>query len=83
MWFIGGEVEQETSAPLLKEIPEPPLYIFWALENEVKTSLHLSCSRKNLTEGILSSSVVWMYVTIKQKHVIETVGKQMCLELVL
>ena len=54
MWFIGGEVEQE----ILKEIPEPPLYIFWALENEVKTSLHLSCSRKNLTEGILSSSVV-------------------------
>ena len=25
MWFIGVEVEQETSAPLLKKILDPPL----------------------------------------------------------
>ena len=25
MWFIGDEVEQETSAPLLKKILDPPL----------------------------------------------------------
>ena len=25
MWFIGVEVEQETSAPLPKKIPDPPL----------------------------------------------------------
>ena len=25
MWFIGFEVEQETSAPLLKKILDPPL----------------------------------------------------------
>ena len=27
MWFIGVEVEQETSAPLLKNILDPPLLI--------------------------------------------------------
>ena len=27
-------------------------------------------------EGILPSSVVWMYVTVKQKHVIETTRKK-------
>ena len=26
MWFIGVEVEQETSAPLLKKIVDPPLH---------------------------------------------------------
>ena len=25
MWFIGVEVEQETSAPLLKKVLDPPL----------------------------------------------------------
>ena len=25
MWFIGVEVKQETSAPLLKKILDPPL----------------------------------------------------------
>ena len=25
MWFIGVEVERETSAPLLKKILDPPL----------------------------------------------------------
>ena len=25
MWFIGVEVEQDTSAPLLKKILDPPL----------------------------------------------------------
>ena len=27
MWFIGIEVEQETSAPLLKKILDPPLLL--------------------------------------------------------
>ena len=27
MWFIGVEVEQETSAPLLKKILDPPLLL--------------------------------------------------------
>ena len=27
MWFIGVEVEQETSAPLLKKFLDPPLKI--------------------------------------------------------
>ena len=27
MWFIGVEVEQETSAPLLKKILDPPLEV--------------------------------------------------------
>ena len=27
MWFIGVEVEQETNAPLLKKILDPPLCI--------------------------------------------------------
>ena len=31
MWFIGVEVEQETSAPLLKKILDPPLYMYLAL----------------------------------------------------
>ena len=29
MWFIGAEVEQETSAPPPKKILEPPLHKFW------------------------------------------------------
>ena len=28
MWFIGVEVEQETSAPLLEKILDPPLFFF-------------------------------------------------------
>ena len=27
MWFIGVEVEEETSAPLLKKILDPPLLL--------------------------------------------------------
>ena len=27
MWFIGVEVEQEMSAPLLKKILDPPLFL--------------------------------------------------------
>ena len=27
MWLIGVEVEQETSAPLLKKILDPPLFL--------------------------------------------------------
>ena len=29
MWFIGVEVEQETSAPLLEKILDPPLFFFF------------------------------------------------------
>ena len=32
MWFIGVEVEQETSAPLLKKILDPPLGLVVAYE---------------------------------------------------
>ena len=28
MWFIGVEVEQETSAPPPKKIPDPPLLCY-------------------------------------------------------
>ena len=34
------------------------------------------CPAVGETEGILTSSVIWMYVTVKQKHVIETVRKK-------
>ena len=34
------------------------------------------CPAVGETEGILTSSVIWMYVTVKQKHVIETVSKK-------
>ena len=36
MWFIGVEVEQETSAPLLKTIRDPPLfYVYKSMAIEV------------------------------------------------
>ena len=38
---------------------------FWAVKSEVKISSHLSCSRQ--MEGIVTSSIIWMYVTVKQK----------------
>ena len=34
------------------------------------------CPAVRQTDGILTSSVIWMYVTVKQKHVIETVRKK-------
>ena len=30
------------------------------------------CPAVGQTEGILTSSVMWMYITVKQKHVIES-----------
>ena len=38
MWFIGVEVEQETSAPPPKKITDPPL------PSDLTTILHLSFS---------------------------------------
>ena len=37
---------------------------------------YIICPTVGQTEGILTSSVTWMYVTVKQKHVIETVRKK-------
>ena len=34
------------------------------------------CPAIGQTEGILTSSVIWMYVTVKQKQVIETIRKK-------
>ena len=31
-WFIGVEVEQETSAPLLKKMLDPPLLLYHSVE---------------------------------------------------
>ena len=41
MWFIGVEVEQETSAPLPKKILDPPLHalVFVRLKRETDPDL--------------------------------------------
>ena len=38
MWFIGVEVEQETSVPLLKKILDPPLNPWVKLVNILSDS---------------------------------------------
>ena len=40
MWFIGVEVEQETSAPRPKKILDPPLY---SIINDTYSSLSMKC----------------------------------------
>ena len=58
MWFIGVEAEQETSAPPpQKNAGSAPVNILGPGKRS-ENFLHLSCSRANLTEGILTSSVV-------------------------
>ena len=48
MWFIGVEVEQETSAPLLKKILDPPLKFQTTFLGRYITtnfiSAHVSCT---------------------------------------
>ena len=39
MWFIGVEVEQETSAPLQKKILDPPLGSFTNFKGALSSSV--------------------------------------------
>ena len=39
MWFIGVEVEQETSTPLLKKILDPPLRTGHQISSELFCAL--------------------------------------------
>ena len=43
---------------------------------KTKRKFPFICPAVGQTEGILTSSVIWMYVTVKQKHVIETIWKK-------
>ena len=52
MWFIGVEVEQETSAPLLKKIVDPPLY---SVNITISSLLYI----RNSIKVALWSSVIW------------------------
>ena len=51
MWFIGVEVEQETSAPLLKKILDPPLY---SVNITISSLLYI---RNSITVALWSSVI--------------------------
>ena len=53
------------------------LEAFWISElRELNILRTYICPAVGQMEGILTSSVIWMYVTVKQKHVIETTRKK-------
>ena len=57
MWFIGVEVEQETSAPLLKKILDPPLY---SVNITISSLLYI----RNSIKVALWSSVIGQYTEV-------------------
>ena len=48
MWFIGVEVEQETSAPPHKKILDPPLVLYYVEAELYKSSFKHSAATANL-----------------------------------
>ena len=54
MWFIGVEVEQETSAPPLKKILDPPLLWFQKSKNLGPTLYYSKFTMHSCSHLILS-----------------------------
>ena len=53
MWFIGVEVEQETSAPPPKKILDPPLLLFFFLSSRCLYRFNINCYYNELIKGNL------------------------------
>ena len=72
-WFLKFRIEQSNTRGILNFRAKGIKY-FGSLKTKWK--FPYNCPTVGQTEGILTPSVVWMYVTVKPKHVIETIRKQ-------
>ena len=75
MWFIGVEVEQETSAPPPKKILDPPLLLFFFLSSRCLYSFNINCCYNELIKGNLQK--LWnkvLYYLFTCKAAFEIIG---------
>ena len=76
MWFIGVEVEQETSAPPPKKILDPPLLLFFFfLSSRCLYSFNINCCYNELIKGNLQK--LWnkvLYYLFTYKAAFEIIG---------
>ena len=75
MWFIGVEVEQETSAPPPKKILDPPLLLFFFLSSRCLYRFNINCCYNELIKGNLQK--LWnkvLYYLFTCKAAFEIIG---------